>query len=63
MISRPWSWYSEYHMFRYGIVRSQLMQLYVQKSTRMTSLPIRLPIVMLSTFTNPEGSAISFAYG
>ena len=50
-------------MFRYGIVRTQLMQLYVQKSTRITFFPMRLPIVMLSTFTKPEGWAISFAYG
>src|SRR3989338_6102298 len=63
IITKPLSLYFSYHALRYGVVRWQLIQLYVQKSTRITFLPIRLLMVIgfPSVFIKPSGVVISFA--
>src|SRR5262245_42698834 len=52
-MTRPSSAYFSYQAFRYGMVLIQLMQLYVQKSTR-TTLPFRSARVIGSVLINPE---------
>src|SRR3989344_3556764 len=63
MITRPLSLYFSYQAFKYGVVRWQLMQLYVQKSIRITFLPTRsfTVIDLPSVFIKPSGVVISFA--
>src|ERR687898_826209 len=51
-ITRPLSAYFSYHVFKYGIVLMQLMQLYVQKSTSIT-FPLRSARVIGSELTKP----------
>src|SRR3989338_11707119 len=63
IITKPLSLYFSYHALRYGVVRWQLIQLYVKKSTRITFLPIR-PLIVIgfpSVFIKPSGVVISFA--
>ncbi len=59
IISSPWSLYFSYHIFMYGKVLWQLMQLYVKKSMRIIFLPTSSCRVMPSVLTNPDGFTIS----
>src|SRR3989338_5456790 len=63
IITSPSSSYSLYHSFRYGIVRWQLIQLYVQISNNTTFLPLNSLIVMgkLFVFIKPSGVLMSGA--
>src|SRR3989344_8773617 len=63
MITNPLSLYFSYHAFKYGVVRWQLIQLYVQKSISTTFLPINSLRVsgLLSVLIKPSGVVISFA--
>src|SRR3989344_691513 len=60
-MTSPSSSYSLYHLFRYGMVRWQFIQLYVQISNKTTFLPLNLLIVIgkLFVFMKPSGVLIS----
>src|SRR3989338_6749464 len=62
-MTSPSSSYSLYHWFRYGIVRWQFIQLYVQMSNNTTFLPLNSLIVMgkLFVFMKPLGVLMSGA--